>query len=256
LDDQPRIHGGNRGDGQPDSGPPGGDDRTLGQSPLTRPLNLDTRGDSLVAVIAEWVGRNIIEGRLRPGDDLNSVELARHFSCSRTPVREALMLLEKEGLVEIPARRRPRVASIRIEQVREIYRLRAALMAETAHLVIQIASDAEIGELRQVYNAMRARADVGDLDGYFWANVDFQTRTVELTRDSTLARIINSLGLRVLQLRHFSMSLQSRMAQSADDHGRIIRAYEERDPELAAALHRSVIKSALKAIEQSGWDGE
>ncbi|HKS70467.1 MAG TPA: GntR family transcriptional regulator, partial [Ktedonobacterales bacterium] len=61
--------------------------------------------DSLVGKIAEWIGSAIIEGRLRPGDDLNSVALSHRFQTSRTPVREALMILEKEGLVTIPPRR-------------------------------------------------------------------------------------------------------------------------------------------------------
>src|SRR3546814_1769546 len=74
-------------------------------------IDLKERSDSLVGRIAADVARAITEGRLTPGADLNSVELAARFGTSRTPVREALMLLEKEGLVEIPPRRRPRVRS-------------------------------------------------------------------------------------------------------------------------------------------------
>ena len=56
---------------------------------------------SLVSNIACDVAAEIIEGQRSPGDDLNSVELSRRFRTSRTPIREALMLLEKEGLVQI-----------------------------------------------------------------------------------------------------------------------------------------------------------
>jgi hypothetical protein len=71
---------------------------------LVRLLKLNERREPLVVQVATWVGLGVIEGRLRPGQDLNSVDLSHRFKTSRTPVREALMLLEQEGLVEIRAR--------------------------------------------------------------------------------------------------------------------------------------------------------
>ena len=65
------------------------------------PIEFEDRKDSLVGKIAADVARAISNGTLAPGDELNSVDLAARFGTSRTPVREALMLLEKEGLVEI-----------------------------------------------------------------------------------------------------------------------------------------------------------
>jgi DNA-binding GntR family transcriptional regulator len=82
---------------------------------------LSERREPLVVRVATWVALGIIEGRLRPGSDLNSVDLSERFRTSRTPVREALMLLEQEGLVEIRARRRPRVAEFTLTKIREIY---------------------------------------------------------------------------------------------------------------------------------------
>ncbi|MEU1167106.1 GntR family transcriptional regulator, partial [Streptomyces sp. NPDC005921] len=91
---------------------------------LARLLRLRDRREPLVAQIAEWVGAGIIEGRLAAGQDLNSVDLSRRFDTSRTPVREALMVLEQEGLVEMKARRRPRVAAPSLQDIRDIYQVR------------------------------------------------------------------------------------------------------------------------------------
>ena len=87
---------------------------------------------SLVDHIVEDIAPQIIVGRLPPGADLNSVDLARRYASSRTPVREALLTLQREGLVEIPARRRPRVALVTLDQVRDIYQVRAACTAWSA----------------------------------------------------------------------------------------------------------------------------
>jgi DNA-binding GntR family transcriptional regulator len=234
---------------------PSDDAEAAAASPLARLLRLDDRGDSLVATISEWVGRGIIEGRLQPGDDLNSVELARRFKTSRTPVREALMLLEKEGLVEIPARRRPRVAEATLDVVREIYAIRANLHGLVAERVAELADEASIAELKALVDTMATAADEGDVDRYFWANVTFHERAAEAAGNPTLQRILDSLGLRVLQLRHRSMSLPERLHESVADHQRLVRAFEEHDPLLANALARSLVLGALAALERA-WPDE
>jgi DNA-binding GntR family transcriptional regulator len=231
----------------------GSPEASLAHELLGRLLRLQERANSLVGSVAEEIGLDIIEGRLRPGDDLNSVDLAQRFDTSRTPVREALMLLEKEGLVEIRARRRPRVASIDPGPVREIYRVRAVLSGVVAELICAKATDEELRELREGYAPMLAAAEAGDVDAYFWANVRFNDRATEIAGNATLKRMLESLGLRVLQLRHLSMSAPSRLAQSAADHARLLQAYEERDVELAAPLHRSIIMGAVRALEEAGW---
>jgi DNA-binding GntR family transcriptional regulator len=68
--------------------------------------------------------------------------------------------------------------------------------------------------------------------------------------------VLDSLGLRVLQMRHLSMSLPDRMSQSASDHVRLVRAFEERDSVLAGALTRSLIQGALLALERALEDKE
>ena len=93
---------------------------------LMRNLGVNDREDSLVAQIAGDVGLRIIEGDLLPGDEVNSVDLAKQFGTSRTPVREALLVLEKHRMVEVPARRRPRVADFLEVPVRDLYHARGA----------------------------------------------------------------------------------------------------------------------------------
>lgn len=220
---------------------------------LARILNRSDGRDSLVGSIAEWIGHAIIEGRLAPGDDLNSVDLATRFDTSRTPVREALMLLEMEGLVEIPPRRRPRVARLSIGGVREIYQVRASLYALVAELIVATASDEAIDSLQTHLDQMAAALQAGSLDGFFWPNVAFRDAETVICGNGTVRRMLDSLMLRTLQLRHISLSLPGRMEQSLDDHRRLLRAYKDRDAGLAMALKRAIVFGGLAAIERSGW---
>lgn len=217
---------------------------------VTRLLNFSERREPLVAMVAAWVGTGIIEGRLRPGQDLNSVELAKRFSTSRTPVREALMLLEQEGLVEMRARKRPRVAVPTIETVRQTYQVRQHLLSLSAELVVVRATTLELAELRGIVGELQRLADEGDVSGYLWAHVALHERMMEIGGNETLKAILDSLALRTFILRHMSLGWPGRLATSAIEQARIVDAFDRRDAPLASILISRATLGALEAIEQ------
>jgi DNA-binding GntR family transcriptional regulator len=227
---------------------------SIGRRELLRVLN---RGpaSSIVDEVIVAVGTDIIEGRLLPGADLNSVDLARTFGSSRTPVREALLTLQREGFVEISAHRRPRVAPLHIEEVRELYQLRAELYAMVSRAVVDVADDEDLARLRSLQDELEQANNGDDVDRYFWVNVQFRNTEAAIAGNKTLRRVLDSLGLRMLQLRHLSLSLPGRLQTSLQDHARLLRAYEDRDAILAAALTQSLVLRGLAAIERSGWTG-
>jgi DNA-binding GntR family transcriptional regulator len=206
-----------------------------------------------VAEIVEWVARGIIEGRLKPGDDLNSVDLAKRFSVSRTPVREALFVLSREGLVDWSPRRRPRVSTLDIKAVREIYQLRAVLYAQVSYAIVEQANDDDIAALWRAHKRLAEVAARDDVDGYFWANVAFRDEELRVSRNNIFKEVLDTLKMRTNRLRHLSTSLPGRLQRSCADHQRLCEAYEERDGTLAAALNRSIVLGALHAIELA-WE--
>lgn len=241
-----------------DTGPAAGPRSTAGQPPdrgeeLVRLLKLNERREPLVVQVATWVGLGVIEGRLRPGQDLNSVDLSHRFNSSRTPVREALMLLEQEGLVEIRARRRPRVAAFTPERVRQIYEVREHLLELVGRLVAAKASEEDLADLRRRVQLMRQQADGGDVDGYFWSHVALQERMTVIAGNDTLKGILDSLALRTLILRHASLEKPGRLPDSVAAQEQILEALEEHDADLAAMLLSRATRAAYAAIEQSPW---
>ncbi|WP_213454344.1 GntR family transcriptional regulator [Rhizomonospora bruguierae] len=227
----------------------------LSRAELLRALNRPETGASLVDEIIIKVGTDIIEGRLKPGDDLNSVELSKLFRTSRTPVREALLTLQREGFVEIEAHRRPRVAGLSLSEVQDMYRVRAYLYEMVSHCVVAAASEEDLDRLEEVQARLQQAADCDDVDRYFWTNVEFRNTEAGLAQNTTLVRVLDSLGLRMLRLRHLSLSLPGRLATSVEDHDRLIRAYRDRDAKLAAAFSASLVMRGLRTIERSSWVG-
>lgn len=204
---------------------------------------------SLVSNIACDIGAEIVVGIRRPGEDLNSVELAKLFLTSRTPIREALMLLEKEGLVDMPSRRRPRVASLEMENIREIYRARAALFEHIATDIVKKATDDEVASLKPLLAAMAYACESKDVAEYAWANIEFFDRVTQISHNKTVKAILDSLLIRTLPLRRMSLSYPGRLERSLADHTLLVMAYEDRDATLAAALLKSNNIKALEVLE-------
>ncbi len=221
---------------------------------IARVLENSDRTNPRVSSIAQWIGCAIIEGRLHPGDDLNTVDLSKQFQTSRTPVKEALLLLEKEGLVTVPPYRRPYVARVSLEEIREIYQVRTNLLMLVAELIVRTASDEAIASLRARLPFIHEMAASNNIDGVFWASVAFRNLEADICGNRQVKRILDSLGLRTLQLRHLSMSLAP-SERRVSDRERLVAAYEERNVPLAVELTRSMVLRSLAIIEQSGWIG-
>lgn len=205
---------------------------------------------SLVAQIACEVGAEVVEAIVPPAHDLNTVELARRYQTSRTPVREALILLENEGLVDIAPRRRPRVHEHSLAEVSEIYRTRTALFELMATDLALRATDADIALLREILVRMRKACDLGDVTAFAWLSVEFHDNDTRLSGNATAKRIHDSLLLRTLAMRRISLSHPGRMRESLEDHIRLVDAYEKHDSFMASAILRSNHTVALSKIEE------
>lgn len=205
---------------------------------------------SLVAQIVCEVGAEIIEAAVPPGHDLNTVELARRYQTSRTPVREALMLLEHEGLVDIPPRRRPRAHPHTIEEVREVYVTRTVIFELIATEVASRATPEDIAQLDSIIARMQHAADIGDITAFTWLSVEFHDTDTRISRNLTAKRIHDSLLLRTLAIRRLSLSQPERMRKSLEDHIQLVKAYEAHDSNLAGAILRANHTAALQAVQR------
>lgn len=206
----------------------------------------------LAQEIFDEIAIAVVEGQLVPGAALNTVELARRFGTSRTPVREALAALERQGVIVIPPRRSPYVAYVSLKQMKQIYDVRASLFVLASELVIDNCPKEGLLELWRWQQALERDAAKGDVDNYLWHNLGFSLVEVRLTGNEELQRILGALGIRSLQFRNVSLAQPGRLQQSAEWHRRLLLAYEARDKEVAAEARREIVMSGYRAIERSG----
>ena len=211
-------------------------------------IDFKERSDSLVGRIASEIAREITEGGLPPGADLNSVELAARFGTSRTPVREALMLLEKEGLVEIPPRRRPRVSRISLDEVEELYQIRSVLNAMMIRLFVQNATDEQLREMVALHERVKSSATVSE-EVFLETRRRLHNYWLENCGNHSLRSLLSTWKMRmsVGRLVHYRAEDVER---SLRDHERLVTACLDRDEALAAVLMKSMTVSGLKAIKR------
>ena len=218
-------------------------------STILRFLTKSNDYPSRVIPMAASLGEDIIYGRRPPGSTLNSVELAHTFQTSRTPVREALAILEKEGLVEIYPRRRPRVAELSIADIKELYGVRAAILALVAAEAARNATNEELIEMANIAAEMSESAAIENLDACYWLNVHFYERLTDIARNITLKRILDTLVLRSLRLKRVALSIPVRAKKSANEHVHLAEALCARNADLASAIAHSNALVAYSTIE-------
>lgn len=211
-------------------------------------LTAEELGSSLPSRVADRLATAIISGDLQPGAKLSEPELARIFGISRTPIREALRLLERESLVTVVPRRGAQVSAIDPETVAEIYVCRAYLYGLAAKLATWSASDEDLHALGGIVDQMEPAVQQADAHAYFELNVRFHERVSELAENVVLLRMMEQLGRTTLRLRSLSVTLPGRLERSLVAHRQLAEAMVSRKPDEAEATVRRLVLEAGEAI--------
>jgi DNA-binding GntR family transcriptional regulator len=215
------------------------------QNKTPRPATAEqTATDRVTAFLAD----RIINGTYRPGQPLSEMSVVHSVGASRTPVREALRRLERDGLVRMSAHGGAYVADFSDGDVREIYLCRENLEGLAARLAAENMTAEALAKLRALVNEMARAAGKRDRTEFFRVNVAFGRVKLATGGNEVLNGLIESLGLRVLRLRHLSMGLPGRMEASLALHRALVDAFARHDKAAAERINRELIGGACKAI--------
>jgi DNA-binding GntR family transcriptional regulator len=169
---------------------------------------------------------------------LDERRLASDFGISRTPVREAMAQLEREGFVRSEPRRGIYVVRKTKREVIELITAWAALESMAARLITQIAADKEIAGLRRLFATFDNGAVRAHLDEYSDVNIEFHQTIIRMSRNDALIDLAENLFTHMRMIRRKTIGEQDRADRSIRDHMHIIEALEARDTERAERLVR------------------
>jgi DNA-binding GntR family transcriptional regulator len=196
-----------------------------------------TSTPTLVTSAVQAVRESIYDGRLGPGARLVEADLAQQLGISRGPLREALHLLGKEGLVVTIPRHSKFVQNVDSRSVDEVYSLRKILEAYAVERVIAMAGKEGVNQLRQVLAEMREAAEAGNRELTARLDVAFHSKLYDLAQHSLLERawyenIAGKLQIVFNATRNADLALK----EPVQKHELIVKAIASRNVERAQAL--------------------
>ncbi|MDV7087206.1 GntR family transcriptional regulator [Rhodococcus sp. IEGM 248] len=211
-------------------------------------------GESKSELVYVQLKQDILNGTLSPGQSLSAIDVGTRFSASRTPVRQAFLRLEADGLVSLTDRQGARVAPISIKSVRDLFELRILLEAAAARMVAEaVGRDAAARQqFEEVAEALGAISEEDPSesrrDRFYALTETYDQAVIAHTRNSQLARSIAELRPHTERLRNIAHSHPERLDVSLAEHRAMCRAILAGDGPAAAAACTEHLTQTQKTI--------
>src|ERR1700754_1556793 len=183
----------------------------------------------------------ILEGELKPGERLRAEALAQRFGTSRTPIREALLQLEAQGLVEVEPNRGAVVRSFDRDDLRDLYEVRALLEPKAAARAAERISDTDVQRLEALCEA----------DDLIVANEAFHRIILEAAQSPRLTEAMRAASGIPRAFRSVFWHDERQRGESLMCHRRLVDAFHARDAQLAEAVMRMHILGAIAFLEET-----
>jgi DNA-binding GntR family transcriptional regulator len=212
---------------------------------------------SIRDVAYDLLRRAIIANKLAPQERLLEEHLARELHVSRTPLREALKVLESEGFVQRLPSGGYQVAPLAPQELDNLYSIRLVLEGLAARKAAEHATPELYDAMEQWNEQMRSYWQKQRIDEALQAGRSFHAEMYRASRNDNLAGMLLRLGDQIARYRYFSIIY--RVPEAFEDHNAIAQAIRERDAERAEALskahveveHRLVLAKMRERVGQS-----
>lgn len=202
----------------------------------------------------------ILTGKLLAGTRLRQADLADQMEISRTPLRESLMKLEQEGLVEVLPRGGFRVVELKLEEAVELYDVREVLDGLAARLVAQRAVEQGLKGLHVRMRKMEKCVATKNAHEWFIHHVAFHGELYQASRNSRLQGLISTVCLSIQRFHPLLLTTPNRLKEAFLEHQEIFKAIQAQDPERAERLARLHIANAkgivLKVMADQQHSGQ
>lgn len=222
---------------------------------------------SLTETVFSELESMIVDGKLGIGDHINELAFAEQRGISRGPIREACRRLEEIGLVELKANRGFFVREISLEEVLEIYDVRAALFAHAGRVLARRITDLHLEELTEINKQMQAAYVAEDFTAFQRLNRHFHSRIMSFTGNKRLSAVYEDLDRRVHLWRKRALVLDSNIRPSVDDHECLLELLRNGNPTRISRFMRDhslsgrnrllrTMSNQLSGLTQALWNDD
>lgn len=212
------------------------------------PGHLD-RSRQVAPQILETLRARVLSLELRPNTVLSRMALQAEFGVSQTPVRDALMKLEQEGLVEVYPQHATVVSRIDVGAARQAHFLRLAIELEAVRRLAAERSDGFVAAIKSVLAEQR-HAPPGDDEAFDAADGRFHKHFYDAAGVPDLWHLVRQRSGHIDRLRRLNLPLPGKRQAVIREHDALVAAIERRDPEGAAAALRRHLSGTLSIIDE------
>ena len=205
-------------------------------------------GTSIAERAYGHIRRAILDGSLGPGSHLSVPELAARFGVSRSPIREAVLRLEREGLADNVPNRGVMVVSPDGEDLRQLYDVREVLEGLIARLAAEQATDDERSELTALFDEHEQAVAAGDLATHMQRDLSFHERLAEVARNHWVADLRERLTAQIRLALVSTASKPGNPDRAIEEHRAVLRAVLAGDGELAERRARDHVRRITASL--------
>ena len=201
-------------------------------------------------VVFNTLREAILKGELKPGERLMELQLAAKLGVSRTPIREAIRMLEQEGLAVTIPRKGAEVARMTEKDMEDVLQIRDALDELAASIACEQISEEELAELRHTMHEFEESTKTGDVKRIAEADVRFHDIIYHATRNVKLENMLNNLREQMYRYRVEYLKDEKTFPILIREHSQIVEGLTAKDKTmLTAAMHKHVMNQATAVKE-------
>jgi DNA-binding GntR family transcriptional regulator len=209
------------------------------------------RQGSLTDKAYNWIKNEIMENRMSPGFQAFESDLADILDMSRTPVREALMRLQNEGLIKVLPRRGMRVLPLRLSDLREIYEVLNAIECEAVSIIAKRKPTRDdLAPLNEAVLDMEKALAADNLDSWATANTRFHQSLLRLCKNKRLMNIGLTYMVQEQRSTRVTLLLRDKPVQSTQEHRDHVNVMLEGDPVKARNVYRQHRERAIEELSE------
>jgi DNA-binding GntR family transcriptional regulator len=213
-----------------------------------RPLSTIPERKPLGHYVFENLKQAIVRGDFSPGNRLVESRIAEAMGISRTPVREAIHKLEREGLIQKLPRGGFSVSNLTHEEIEETFGIRSVLESYAARLAAIKHQRQELEPLEEKIEEFQYHLNRGEMEALLQINTEFHALLYAMSRSPRLIKMINDLKDQIYRFRRIMLKKEKMAKTSNDDHRQMLGAMKKRDADRVETLVKQHILRGQKIV--------
>lgn len=200
-------------------------------------------------VVFNTLREAILKGELKPGERLMELQLAAKLGVSRTPIREAIRMLEQEGLAVTIPRRGAEVAKMTEKDMQDVLQVREVLDELAASIACELITEGELKQLEQAMKDFENAADTKDIKRIADTDMIFHDIIYQATRNPKLVNILNNLREQMYRYRVEYLKDEKNYPVLMKEHREILKGFKEKDKNLVTDSMRKHVVNQATAVK-------